>query len=196
MLIALNKPYGVICQFSASGRHATLAKWITQPDVYPAGRLDHDSEGLLLLTDEGPLQNAIAAPDAGLVKRYWCQVEGVPVPGALERLANGVTWGKGLFARAAARAIEPANLWQRQPAIRVRRARPTSWIEIAVSEGRNRQVRHMTAVIGHPTLRLVRVGIGLLDLFELGLEPGDSRTISAAQLGLPARGRGRSSFRT
>jgi 23S rRNA pseudouridine2457 synthase len=187
VLIAFNKPYGVVCQFSPSGEHPTLADFIAEPNVYPAGRLDHDSEGLVLLTDEGALQHAIAHPDARLKKRYWCQIEGVPGADAFERLAAGVSWGHGVRAHQASalgRAITaPAALWPRTPPIRLRRDCPTSWIELEIGEGRNRQVRHMTAAVGHPTLRLLRVAIGTLDLFALGLSPGESRAIDPAQLG-------------
>ena len=186
MLIAFNKPYGVLSQFTTDGDKPTLADFIDIPDVYPAGRLDHDSEGLMLLTDDGALQAAIAAPAGALVKRYWAQVEGVPTQSVLDRFAEGIEIGEGAhrYRTKAAHAalLDPPRLDDRDPPIRVRAAIPTSWIEVAVGEGRNRQVRRMTAAIGHPTLRLLRVGIGPIDLFELGLAPGVSVSIKPDRL--------------
>lgn len=176
-LIALNKPYGTICQFSPHPSRPTLAGHIAIPGVYPAGRLDVDSEGLLLLTDDGALQARIAEPRHKLVKRYWAQVEGLPSDAALQRLAAGVDLGDFFTAPAGVKRIEPGTgawpgLWARTPPIRFRAAIPAPWIEIAIREGKNRQVRRMTAAIGHPTLRLVRVGVGAVDLFGLRIEPG------------------------
>ncbi|MEX3956885.1 pseudouridine synthase [Trinickia sp. EG282A] len=177
-LIALNKPFGTICQFSPHETRASLADWVELPGVYPAGRLDADSEGLLLLTDDGALQARIAEPRHKLVKRYWAQVEGLPDEAALEALARGVDLGDYVTGPCRAVAIEaPASLWPRVPPVRYRAAIPTTWIELALTEGKNRQVRRMTAAVGFPTLRLVRVGIGALDLFALGLEPGKWRTL-------------------
>ncbi|MEQ5839576.1 pseudouridine synthase [Paraburkholderia acidicola] len=174
-LIALNKPFGTICQFSPHETRASLADWITLPGVYPAGRLDSDSEGLLLLTDDGALQARIAEPRHKLVKRYWAQVDGVPDAAALAALARGVDLGDYVTRPCQAQLIEPpATLWTRTPPIRYRAAIPTSWIELSITEGKNRQVRRMTAAVGFPTLRLVRVGIGALDIFSLGLQPGES----------------------
>ena len=172
-LIAFNKPYGTLCQFSPNGSRPTLAAWIDVPGVYPAGRLDTDSEGLLLLTDDGALQARIAEPRHKLAKRYWAQVEGLPPPSALAALAAGVALGNFTARPARARPIEPpVGLWPRDPPIRRRLAIPAPWLELSISEGKNRQVRRMTAAVGHPTLRLIRVGVGALDLFTLGLAPG------------------------
>ena len=174
-LLALNKPFGTICQFSPHETRASLADWITLPGVYPAGRLDSDSEGLLLLTDDGTLQARIAEPRHKLVKRYWAQVEGVPDAAALTALARGVDLGDYVTRPCRTQLVEPtATLWTRTPPIRYRAAIPTSWIELSITEGKNRQVRRMTAAVGFPTLRLVRVGIGALDIFSLGLQPGES----------------------
>lgn len=182
-LIALNKPFGTICQFSSdspqglpAGREPrpTLAEWVRVPGVYPAGRLDADSEGLLLLTDDGALQARIAEPRHKLVKRYWAQVEGVPDAAALAALARGVDLGDYVTKPCRASLIETPELWPRNPPVRFRAAIPTTWVEIALAEGKNRQVRRMTAAVGFPTLRLVRVGIGALDLFALGLAPGQT----------------------
>lgn len=181
MLIALYKPFGVLCQFSPSGDKRTLADLLAVQGVYPAGRLDFDSEGLVLLTDDGALQHAIASPDAGLDKRYWAQVEGIPAHDALERLAAGIEigGGRGRFATrpASVVAMSEPPLAVRDPPVRRRLHIPTTWLELRIREGRNRQVRRMTAAIGHPTLRLVRVGIGEIDLFALGLAPGEWRRI-------------------
>ena len=184
MLIALYKPYGVLCQFSSSGDRQTLADLLAVRDVYPAGRLDFDSEGLVLLTDEGPLQHSIASPGAGLEKRYWVQVEGIPGENTLERLRSGIEIGNGrerFWTRpASVTSMSEPPLATRQPPIRQRLSIPTAWLHLCIHEGRNRQVRRMTAAIGHPTLRLVRVGIGAVDLFALGLTPGAWREIDAA----------------
>lgn len=178
-LIALNKPFGTICQFSAHEKHPSLAEWVKTPGVYPAGRLDTDSEGLLLLTDDGTLQARISEPRHKLVKRYWAQVEGAPDAAALERLAAGVDLGDFVTRNCEVKLVESAQaLWPRNPPIRYRAAIPTTWIELQITEGRNRQVRRMTAAVGHPTLRLVRVGIGALDIFGLGLELGASMALS------------------
>ena len=182
-LLALNKPFGTICQFSPHETRASLADWVKVPGVYPAGRLDSDSEGLLLLTDDGTLQARIAEPRHKLVKRYWAQVEGAPDETALTALASGVDLGDYVTRPCHVQLIEPSAteaLWPRNPPIRYRAAIPTTWIELSITEGKNRQVRRMTAAVGFPTLRLVRVGIGALDIFSLGLAPG-------ASLELPAR---------
>ena len=177
-LIALNKPFGTICQFSPHETRASLADWVDVPGVYPAGRLDAESEGLLLLTDDGGLQTRIAEPRHKLVKRYWAQVEGIPGQDALAALARGVDLGDFVTRPCKVHRIdEPAALWPRVPPVRFRAAIPTDWIELAITEGKNRQVRRMTAAVGFPTLRLVRVGIGALDLFSLGLAPGQWRTL-------------------
>jgi 23S rRNA pseudouridine2457 synthase len=174
-LIALNKPFGTICQFSAHDTRPSLGDWITTPDVYPAGRLDADSEGLLLLTDDGALQARIAEPRHKLVKRYWAQVDGAPDRAALDRLAAGVDLGDFVTRPCKVQIVEPSEkLWSRVPPIRYRASIPTTWIELSITEGRNRQVRRMTAAVGFPTLRLVRVGIGALDIFSMELDPGAS----------------------
>jgi len=172
-LIALNKPFGTICQFSPHERHASLGDWVNVPGVYPAGRLDADSEGLLLLTDDGALQARIAEPRHKLVKRDWAQVEGEPDRAALAKWTAGFYLGDYMTRPCHARVIEePAALWPRVPPIRYRAAIPTTWIELEITEGKNRQVRRMTAAVGFPTLRLVRAGIGALELTTLGLAPG------------------------
>lgn len=167
-ILLFNKPYGVICQFSRDGIHSTLADYIALPDFYPAGRLDTDSEGLLLLTDDGMLQHRITDPKHKLTKTYWVQVEGLPDAAALARLQQGVSLKDGLTLPAGARLIDaPAGLWPRDPPIRARKAIPTSWLELTIREGKNRQVRRMTAAVGHPTLRLIRYAIGEWTLGEL-----------------------------
>ncbi|WP_250450530.1 pseudouridine synthase [Caballeronia sp. ATUFL_M2_KS44] len=176
-LIALNKPFGTICQFSAHETRASLGDWVKTPGVYPAGRLDADSEGLLLLTDDGALQARIAEPRHKLVKRYWAQVEGAPGEDTLARLAKGVDLGDFVTRPCSTLFIadeQTEALWPRNPPIRYRAAIPTTWIELAITEGKNRQVRRMTAAVGFPTLRLVRVAIGALDIFALGLAPGET----------------------
>lgn len=185
MLIALNKPYGVVCQFSPSGDHPTLAAWVQVPSVYPAGRLDRDSEGLLLLTDDGALQNRIAGAAHGLPKRYWVEVEGTPSDAALAALRHGVELSDGPSRPLAVRALPVPEIWPRTPPVRIRRAIPTAWLELVLDEGRNRQVRRTTAAVGLPTLRLIRVGIGTLDLMKLGLAPGAWRALQVGSLGLP-----------
>jgi 23S rRNA pseudouridine2457 synthase len=170
MLIAFNKPFGVVCKFRPEPGRATLADFINIPNVYPAGRLDTDSEGLLLLTDDGDVQARIANPRHKLAKSYWAQVEGVPTEAALETLRNGVDLGDFTTKRAGARLIcEPANLWPREPPIRYRAKIPTTWLELTLREGKNRQVRRMTARVGFPTLRLVRAAIGLVTVDNLAL---------------------------
>jgi len=176
-LIALNKPCGTICQFSAHPTRSSLADWVKTAGVYPAGRLDADSEGLLLLTDDGALQARIAEPRYKLLKRYWAQVEGAPDAAALRKLASGVDLGEYHTRPCQTAYVEAAQveaLWPRTPPIRYRAAIPSTWIELSITEGKNRQVRRMTAAIGFPTLRLVRVGIGALDIFALALAPGAS----------------------
>ncbi len=172
MLIALNKPFQVLSQFSAVAKKRTLAELIRLPEVYPAGRLDYDSEGLLLLTDNGKLQQRISAPVTKLYKRYWVQVEGMIDQAALARLEQGVLIDHITTLPARARLLQDPALWPRVPPIRERRAIPTSWIELEICEGRNRQVRRMTAAVGFPTLRLVRISIGSVDVLRLGLAPG------------------------
>jgi 23S rRNA pseudouridine2457 synthase len=186
MLLAFNKPYGVLSQFTSDDGKSTLADFIDVPRVYAAGRLDFDSEGLLLLTDDGRLQRAIADPTQARVKRYWAQVEGMPTAEALDRFRGGLTIGDGAgqfqTAPAMARLVDASAIPERSPPIRFRANIPTTWIEVAVSEGKNRQVRRMTAAIGHPTLRLMRISIGAIDLFKLGIAPGMSISIEADRL--------------
>jgi 23S rRNA pseudouridine2457 synthase len=205
-LILFNKPYGVLSQFTdpEAGR-PTLADYLTLPGIRPAGRLDYDSEGLLLLTDDGRLQAHIADPRHKMAKVYWAQVEGEPDRAALARLETGVLLKDGPTRPAKACLIdEPSPLWPRLPAIRYRAAIPTRWIELTLREGRNRQVRRMTAAVGYPTLRLIRYAVGHWTLDDLA--PGQSRSATAPQLpanraaqpdsnGPTASGRGRRSRR-
>ena len=173
-MLLLNKPYGMACQFSGEG--ATLKDLVDVPHVYPAGRLDADSEGLVVLTDDGALQARISQPRHKLRKVYRVQVEGVPTREALAALASGVKLNDGLTRPARARLVdEPEALWPRDPPIRVRRHIPTSWIELEIAEGRNRQVRRMTAAVGFPTLRLVRWQVGPWSVE--GLAPGEWREV-------------------
>ncbi|MBB6254019.1 pseudouridine synthase [Nitrospirillum iridis] len=179
-LILFNKPYDVLSQFSdgANGgdRRATVKDYVPVPDVYPAGRLDRDSEGLLILSDDGPFIHRIADPRHKLPKTYWAQVEGVPDEAALAALRRGIALNDGPTLPAGARLMaEPAGLWPRDPPIRYRAAIPTSWVELTLREGRNRQVRRMTAAVGHPTLRLVRWAVG--DWTLDGLAPGQWREV-------------------
>ena len=181
LLIAFNKPFGVICKFSPEPGKRTLADYIKVPNVYPAGRLDTDSEGLLLLTDDGALQARISSPKFKLAKVYWAQVEGVPTEDALANLRKGVDLGDFKTQPAEARLIdEPENLWPRDPPIRYRAKIPTSWIELTLREGKNRQVRRMTAKVGFPTLRLVRAAIGSISVKDLPL--GQWREIDIGSL--------------
>ncbi|MEN1928709.1 pseudouridine synthase [Luteimonas sp. MJ250] len=181
MLVAFNKPHGVLCQFTdrSTPPRPTLAGFGLPPGVYPAGRLDHDSEGLLLLTDDGALAHRITDPRYRLAKTYLAQVEGEPAPEQLVRLAAGVTLRDGPTRPARARLVDPAPaLWPRDPPVRVRLTVADAWIELVISEGRNRQVRRMTAAVGLPTLRLVRVAIGATRLD--GLAPGHWRELGNA----------------
>ena len=180
-LILLNKPYGVICQFSPSPPHQCLADYVGVPGVYPAGRLDTDSEGLLLLTDHGPLQARIADPKHKLPKTYWVQVEGEPDEVALAALRRGVDLGDFVTLPAEVQRMgEPEGLWPRTPPIRTRASIPTAWLELTIREGKNRQVRRMTAKVGHPTLRLIRARIGDFGLADLSL--GQWRLATAQEI--------------
>ena len=170
MLIRFNKPYGVLSQFTPEGKWRGLKDFIALPGVYVAGRLDADSEGLLLLTDDGQLQARIADPRFKMEKTYLAQVEGIADDTALQALSKGVMLNDGMTLPARARAVEaPAYLWERDPPIRVRQTKPTSWIELTLREGRNRQVRRMTAAVGLPTLRLIRTHIGPYNVADLPL---------------------------
>lgn len=178
MLIAFNKPFGVVCKFRPEPDRRTLADYIDLANVYPAGRLDTDSEGLLLLTDDGALQARIANPRSKLAKVYWAQVEGAPTEAALSQLRNGVDLGDFKTEPAGARLIdEPDNLWSRDPPIRWRARIPTAWLELTLREGKNRQVRRMTARVGFPTLRLVRASMGEVSVHDLA--PAAWREIDA-----------------
>lgn len=178
-LILFNKPYGVLTQFTdrSDPPRPTLAAYISEKSVYPAGRLDRDSEGLLLLTDNGKLQARISHPRYKQAKTYLVQVEGRPDASALDALRSGVTLKDGPTAPAKARIVpEPDWLWPRDPPIRVRKSVPDTWVELTITEGRNRQVRRMTAAVGHPTLRLIRTRIG--DWSLNGLAPGQTRMLN------------------
>lgn len=180
-LLLLNKPFRVLTRFRRGDERATLADFVAVPDVHPAGRLDYDSEGLLLLTDDGPLQSLITDPRHALEKIYLAQVEGVPGAVALARLRAGVDLPDGPTRPAGVRLIaEPAWLWPRDPPIRKRAAIPVSWLELGLREGRNRQVRRMCEAVGHPVRRLVRIRIG--PLFDRELRPGDWRPLSRGEV--------------
>lgn len=168
-LLVFNKPYGVLCQFSDDCRRPTLKDYVDVAGVYPAGRLDRDSEGLVVLTDDGKLQARIADPRFKLEKTYYVEVERKPDEAALEQLRRGLRLKDGVTAPAKVSQIEIPDLWPRDPPVRFRKSVPTAWISISIREGRNRQVRRMTAAIGHPTLRLVRVKVGSVAVGGLSL---------------------------
>jgi len=172
-LLALNKPFGVLTKFTDDRGRPTLADFVDVPGVYPVGRLDKDSEGLVLLTNDGALQHRLAHPSSGKAKTYWVQVEREPADGSLEQLREGVEIKGGTTRPARVRRLAPPPLWPRDPPVRFRKSVPTAWLELSITEGRNRQVRRMTAAVGHPTLRLVRVAIGPYRLGDLG--PGQWR---------------------
>lgn len=177
MLILLNKPFRVLSQFTDADGRPTLADFVDTKGVYPAGRLDYDSEGLILLTDDGRLQARISEPRRRTRKVYWAQVEGIPTSDQLRQLEDGIKLKDGPAKAVRAREIdEPTGLWDRDPPIRYRPSVPDSWIEVTLTEGRNRQVRRMTAAVGLPTLRLIRYSIG--DWSLAGLAPGQSRIIA------------------
>ncbi|QMT30952.1 23S rRNA pseudouridine2457 synthase [Alysiella filiformis DSM 16848] len=179
MLIAFNKPYGVICQFSPHEKHPSLKDFINIAQVYPAGRLDTDSEGLLLLTDDGKQQAHIASPRHKVVKTYWAQLEGTPDESKLALLQQPLDLGDFVAQPAQIRLLqddEIAQIWQRNPPIRERKTVPDFWLQIQIREGKNRQVRRMTAKAGYPCLRLIRVGIGRVNLFDLQLKLGEWQT--------------------
>ncbi|WP_392561188.1 pseudouridine synthase [Orbus sturtevantii] len=182
-LIAFNKPYGVICQFSQHDTYPSLKQYIELPEFYPAGRLDTDSEGLLLLTNDGKLQTKIASPKFKLPKTYWAQVDGLVTPNAINQLQKGVRLKEFISQPAKVNIIEtPTSLWQREPPIRERKAIPTSWLSITITEGKNRQVRRMCAAVGFPCLRLVRVQIGEFNLFEHSLTLGKWQALTQTEL--------------
>jgi 23S rRNA pseudouridine2457 synthase len=175
-LLLLNKPFQVMCQFTDDAGRRTLADFVDVPGVYAAGRLDYDSEGLLLLTNVGWLQHLIAEPRYKLPKTYLVQVEREPDANALRQLSNGVWLNDGMTKPALVELIEPPNVWARVPPIRERKNVPTAWLRLTITEGRNRQVRRMTAAVGHPTLRLIRERIGV---WHLGaLPPGEWREVA------------------
>lgn len=175
-IVLLNKPYGVLCQFSGEAGRSTLKDFVSLPEIYPAGRLDADSEGLVVLTADGGVQHRIAHPTHKQPKTYFVQVEGEPTDSALQQLRQGVLLAEFKTAKAEVERIdEPGWLWPRTPPVRVRRLIPTSWMRIIVSEGKNRQIRRMTAAVGYPTLRLIRYGIGVWTLE--GLATGQWREL-------------------
>lgn len=178
-LLLFNKPYQVLCQFTDEAGRSTLADYIALPELYPAGRLDYDSEGLVVLTNAGFLQHLIAEPRHKLPKTYWVQVEGVPSATALKQLARGVRLRDGLTRPAKVRVCEPPAVWPRTPPIRERKNIPTTWLELTITEGRNRQVRRMTAAVGYPTLRLIRQSVGPWSLGRL--QPGEWREVACPQ---------------
>lgn len=185
-LILFNKPYQVICQFSPHPTRETLADYLDFPGIYPAGRLDADSEGLMLLTEDGRLQHDISHPDRKQTKTYLAQVEGIPNAAILARLRAPLDLGNFVTLSCQAKQIEPPTwLWPRHPAIRQRRDKAVSWLSITIAEGKNRQVRRMTAAVGLPTLRLVRIAIGPFSLASDPLHPGEWRQVSAALLAAP-----------
>lgn len=175
MIILFNKPYGVLTQFSDSDERITLKDFIDIPGVYAAGRLDKDSEGLLLLTDDGKLQHRISHPRHKLEKTYWVELDGTPSDEAIRQLRQGVELKDGLTRPAKVRRIKPPEIWPRTPPVRYRAQIPTTWLELKINEGRNRQVRRMTAVVGFPTLRLIRYAIGHWTI--KGLSSGEHQII-------------------
>ena len=184
-LLRFNKPYGVLSQFTPEGRWRGLKDFIDLPGIYACGRLDADSEGLLLLTNDGALQARISSPRFKMPKTYWVQVESTPGDAALEALRAGVQLNDGLTLPATARQIaEPPDLWARTPPVRVRQSIPTAWLELCITEGRNRQVRRMTAAVGLPCLRLIRAAIGPYSLDDLA--PGTHAWVAEPGTAIPS----------
>ncbi len=179
-ILLLNKPYNTLCQFTDSEGRETLASYINEKELYPAGRLDRDSEGLVLLTDDGALQHCIAHPQHKMEKTYWAQVEGEPDAAALDALRRGVELNDGRTRPARVELMEEPDIWPRNPPIRYRAAIPTSWLSLTISEGRNRQIRRMTAAVGFPTLRLIRWAIGGWTL--AALQPGQWREVADSEV--------------
>lgn len=175
MILLFNKPFNVLCQFSAQNGRKSLKNYINISGLYPSGRLDRDSEGLVLLTDDGRLQHLISHPRHKLEKCYWVQVDGIPDEQALSTLCRGVELKDGITAPANVQVLTPPELWPRTPPIRYRANIPTTWLKLTLREGRNRQVRRMTAAVGHPTLRLIRVAIGPWHLNDL--QPGQYKEV-------------------
>jgi 23S rRNA pseudouridine2457 synthase len=175
MIILFNKPFKVLCQFTDKEKRITLSDFIPFKDVYPAGRLDYDSEGLVILTDDGKLQSKISDPKFKVTKIYWVQVEGLPDVSLLNKVQKGVKLKDGITKPAKAKLIQRPKIWDRVPPIRERKLIATSWIELSITEGRNRQVRRMTAAVGFPTLRLIRYAIGEWNI--IGIKNGDYKVI-------------------
>ncbi|MFA7553228.1 MAG: pseudouridine synthase [Spongiibacteraceae bacterium] len=184
-IILLNKPFNVLCQFTDADGRSTLADFVTLENVYPAGRLDYDSEGLVILTDDGKIQHQISHPKAKLSKTYWVEIEGEPREEQLDALRKGAQLNDGPCRPAKVKTMPTPAIWARTPPVRIRKNKPTSWLEIVISEGRNRQVRRMTASIGFPTLRLIRVAIGEWSIGQL--QPGQTERITVHSAAAPAR---------
>ncbi|MCF6235774.1 MAG: pseudouridine synthase [Gammaproteobacteria bacterium] len=183
IVILFNKPFNVLTQFTDASKRQTLADFVSYKNVYPAGRLDRDSEGLIVLTNDGKLQHQISDPRHKIEKTYWVQVEGAPDQKALTQLQKGLHLKDGLTAPAKARIIDEPSIWPRTPPIRKRANIPTTWLELIIREGRNRQVRRMTAAAGHPTLRLIRYAIGSWTIE--GLQPGEWKKTKKVQANAP-----------
>lgn len=177
MLILFNKPFNVLCQFTDKEGRKTLEDFIPIKNAYPAGRLDYDSEGLVLLTDDGKLQNKISDPKNKIEKCYWVQVEGQITQAAIDKLKSGVLLKDGFTKPAKSKIIDEPRIWERDPPIRKRKNIPTSWIELKITEGRNREVRRMTAAVGFPTLRLIRISVGQWNIDNL--KPGEYKVINS-----------------